>query len=97
MNGYTPTIPLEVRVANLINQVPQEYRARATRECYGSNDYEFERKLTGYVVMRIWETYDHPANEAEFTDAWSDDRTELVDTGLNDDRPYKPATGFMEW
>ena len=88
MNGYTPTIPQEIRIANLLNQVPQEYRARATRECYGENDHEFERMLTGYVIMRVWETYEHPVNEAEFVDAWSDER---VDTGLTDDRPYHVA------
>jgi len=31
-----------------------------------------------------------------FSDVWCYEN-ELVDTGLNDDRPYKPATGFMEW
>jgi len=89
-NGWTPTIPQEIRIANLLNQVPQEYRARATRECYGENDNEFERKLTGYVIMRIWETYEHPVNEAEFADAWSDER---LDNGLTDDTPYRPASG----
>ena len=65
MNGYTPTTPQEIRIANLLNQVPQEYRARATSECYGENDHEFERMLTGYVIMRVWETYEHPVNEAD--------------------------------
>jgi len=86
-NGWTPTIPQEVRIANLLNQVPQEYRARATRECYGENDHEFERKLTGYVIMRIWETYEHPVNEAEVT--FTDPRTEaekLADADWQDEQ-----------
>ena len=87
MNGYTPTTPQEIRIANLLNQVPQEYRARATSECYGENDHEFERMLTGYVIMRVWETYEHPVNEADprteaekSADAdWQDEQTTRAD------------------
>lgn len=96
MNGYTPTIELQTRVNNLIAQIPQEYRARACRECYGTDDFDFERNLTGYVMRREWEFYAHPVDEAEFVDGFCFE-DELVDTGLNDDRPYKPATGFMQW
>lgn len=83
MNGYTPTTPQEIRIANLLNQVPQEYRARATRECYGENDHEFERMLTGYVIMRVWETYEHPVNEAEiFTDSFADERIDNLNSDI---------------
>ena len=95
MNGYTPTTPQEIRIANLLNQVPQEYRARATSECYGENDHEFERMLTGYVIMRVWETYEHPVNEA-------DPRTEAE---KNADADWQDAqatradirAGFQQW
>ena len=95
MNGYTPTIPQEIRIANLLNQVPQEYRARATSECYGENDHEFERMLTGYVIMRVWETYEHPVNEA-------DPRTE-AEKSADADWQDEQATGadiracFQQW
>jgi hypothetical protein len=81
MNRWTPTIPQETRVKNLIEQIPQEYRARATRECYGADDHEFERKLTAYVIGKTWETYPSVIDEAE-----------QVDNGLTDDRPYRKAT-----
>lgn len=92
MNGYTPTIPLKERVNNLIVQIPQEYRNRAAAECLTSDGdpYDFERNLTGYVMRREWEFYDHPVNEAEFVDGFCFEDT-LVDTGLNDDRPYRPG------
>jgi len=61
MNGWTPSIPLEVRVSNLIAQIPAEHRAPATKICYGKDDYEFERNLTSYVLGRVWE---HPADVA---------------------------------
>ncbi len=95
MNGYTPTTPQEIRIANLLNQVPQEYRARATRECYGENDHEFERMLTGYVIMHVWETYEHPVNEA-------DPRTEAeknADADWQDEQATRAdiRAGFQQW
>ena len=75
MNGYTASTDLETRVNNLFEQIPQEYHLRAVTECYGEDDHDFERKLTAYVLHRVWETYDHPVNEAEFVDAWSYPRT----------------------
>ncbi len=77
MNGWTPTISQENRVNNLIEQIPQEYRARACRECYGTDDHDFERNLTAYVMWRKWELYDHPVNEAEFVDGFCDERLTL--------------------
>lgn len=76
MNGYTPTIPLKERVNNLIVQIPQEYRNRAAAECLTSdgNPHDFERNMTGYVMRREWEFYDHPVNEAEFVDGFCDER-----------------------
>ena len=46
MNGYIATTPQEIRIAKLLNHVPHEYRARATSECYGSIEHEFERMLS---------------------------------------------------
>ena len=92
MDGYTPTIELAFRIKNLLEQIPQEYQARACRECYGMDDFEFERKLTAYVLHKTWETYDHPVDEAEavnFRDAWCDER---IDTGLIElNATYRPA------
>ena len=61
MNGWTPSISQEVRVSNLIAQIPAEHRAPATKICYGKDDHEFERNLTSYVLGRVWE---HPADVA---------------------------------
>lgn len=69
MNGWTPATPLQTRISNLILQIPQEYRARACQECYGENDHDFERKLTAYVLHRVWETYESPIAEASRIDA----------------------------
>jgi hypothetical protein len=64
-NGYTDTIPLKTRLANLIAQIPQSCRARAVSDCWHDDAYEFERYLTSYVILRKWETYSHPADEAQ--------------------------------
>lgn len=69
MNGWTPTTLQETRISNLFAQIPQEYQARATRECYGEDDHEFERKLTAYVLHRVWETYESLIAEASRIDA----------------------------
>lgn len=61
MNGWTPSTPLETRVSNLFAQIPVEYRASASLKCYGEDDHDFERKLTAYVLSRVWE---HPVEEA---------------------------------
>ena len=67
MNGWTPTIPLKVRIANLMAQIPQEYRIRAISECMPEEGsvHDFERYLKSYVICKIWETYPHPVDEAE--------------------------------
>ena len=75
MNGWTRTIPQETRISNLILQIPQEYRARACQECRGEDDHDFERKLTAYVLHRIWETYESPIVEASRIDAELGQRT----------------------
>jgi hypothetical protein len=69
MNGWTPTTPQETRISNLFAQIPHEYQSRATRECYGIDDHDFERKLTAYVLHQIWETYESPIAEASRIDA----------------------------
>lgn len=95
MNGYTPTIPQEIRISNLLNQVPQEYRARATRECYGENDHEFERMLTGYVIMRVWETYEHPVNEANRIDDMLSGDPDRIKKHITHDKLHpKPYSSF---
>jgi hypothetical protein len=65
MNGWTPTINVEDRIKNLLEQVPQEYQSRAAFECYNSDPYEFERVLVTYVICKVWETYPSPIDEAE--------------------------------
>lgn len=87
MNGYTPAIPLKERVNNLIVQIPQEYRNRAAAECLtgDGNPNDFERNLTGYVMRREWEFYDHPVNEAEFVDGFCDERLTLKMNSLTID------------
>jgi hypothetical protein len=83
MNGYTESIPLVTRLYNIIEQIPQEYRARAIEECRASaaaeienaNDYDTERHLIAYVAARKWELYPSPIDEAEiFTDGFCDER-----------------------
>lgn len=69
VNGWTPTTLQETRISNLFSQIPQEYQSRATRECYGTDDHDFERKLTAYVLAKIWETYESPIAEASRIDA----------------------------
>ena len=64
---------------NLLEQIPQEYRARACRECYGQDDYDFERNLIPYVLWRKWETYPHPVDLAQAVEREIDER---IDTGL---------------
>lgn len=64
MNGWTPSIPLKTKIENLMAQVPEEYRTRAAAECVDENPYTFERKLSGYVLCRLWETYEHPVEQA---------------------------------
>ncbi len=61
MNGWTPSVSLETRVSNLFAQIPQEHHALAAKTCYGTDDYDFERKLTSYVICKGWE---HPADVA---------------------------------
>ena len=104
MNGYTQSTDLETRVNNLFSQIPQEYHLRAVTECYGEDDHDFERKLTAYVLHRVWETYDHPVNEAEFVDAWSDPRTpeekaaDAFNEEYNNDATISDIrTGFQQW
>lgn len=102
MNGYTPTIQQENRINNLIEQIPQEYRARAARECYGMDDHDFERNLTAYVMWRKWELYDHPVNEAEFVDGFCDPRTPEQRAADEDAADYQNTiadvrTGFQQW
>lgn len=102
MNGYIETIELQTRVNNLIEQIPQEYRARACRECYGTDDFDFERNLTGYVMRREWEFYDHPVNEAEFEDGFCDPRTPAERAADEDAADYQNTiadvrTGFQQW
>ena len=67
MNGWTPETTQVTRIENLFAQIPQEYQAIASRKCYGSDDHEFERKLTGYVLRREWEQ--HPADVASDLEA----------------------------
>ena len=62
MNGWTPSITLGTRVKNLFDQIPVQHRASASLACYGEDDHDFERKLTGYVISREWEK--HPADVA---------------------------------
>lgn len=84
MNGYTASTDLETRVNNLFAQIPQEYHTRAVMECYGEDDHDFERKLTAYVMHRVWETYDHPAVEAWQAERMNDPfRDERLDPQLN--------------
>ena len=61
MNGWTPSVSLETRVSNLFAQIPQEHHALAAKTCYGTDKYDFERKLTSYVICKGWE---HPADVA---------------------------------
>ena len=61
MNGWTPSVSLETRVSNLFAQIPKEHHALAAKTCYGTDDYDFERKLTSYVICKGWE---HPADVA---------------------------------
>lgn len=83
MNGYTPTIPLKERVANLIEQIPQEYRNRAVAECTSDNPHDLERALTSYVMARLWECYPSPIDEAEpFEDAWCDSQLTNSDIAI---------------
>ena len=104
-NGYTKSISIEEKIENLIAQIPQEYRARACRECYGADDFELERNLTSYVLFRKWETYTHPVDEAQEIERWLDSLTpsqrdfvtwvvsdDEVDTGLNTGQVYRPAS-----
>jgi len=96
MNGWTPTTPLKERLTNLIVQIPQEYRNRAVAECLteDGNPHDLERALTSYVMRREWEFYPSPIDEAEpFKDGFCFE-DDLVDTGLNDDRPYRSAKPF---
>lgn len=65
MNGWTPAIPVEKRIQNLLEQVPTEYHYRAGIECHARNLYDIERKLTAYVLGRVWETYPHAVDEAQ--------------------------------
>lgn len=79
MNGWTPSIPVETRIKNLLAQIPQEYQNRALTECTCDNPYDMERFLTGYVLSREWEMYAVPAVEAYeldkmYADAWCDER-----------------------
>lgn len=76
MNGYTPSTPIKTRVMNLVEQIPNEYRNRAVAECVDTNPHDFERALTGYVMGRVWETYEHPVNEAADVAYEDDPRTE---------------------
>ena len=103
-DGYTPSTPIKTRVMNLVEQIPTEYRNRAVAECVDGNPHDFERALTGYVLGRTWETYDHPVNEAEFVDGFSDPRTpEEKDADAfneeysNDTTISDIRTGFQQW
>lgn len=68
-NGWTPPIPQETRIKNLLAAIPQEHRSRASRECYGQDDNEFERNLIAYVLFAKWNLPEsaeqpHPAETA---------------------------------
>lgn len=68
-HGWTPTVPLEIRIENLLEQIPPEHQARACLECYGQDDFEFERNLTAYVLFKKWQLPEsgeqpHPAETA---------------------------------
>lgn len=96
MNGWTPTIPTETKIANLIEQIPQEYRNRAVAECMpeDGNSHDYARFLVGYVMRREWEFYPHPANEAEFVDDWCDPRTTeeiAMDNDWKDERDTRES------
>jgi hypothetical protein len=80
MNGWTPVITAKTRIDNLIAQIPQAQRARACVECYGENDGEFERNLTGYVMRRRWEYEQQQAEAADIID-WLD--TPKTDLGID--------------
>ena len=104
MNGYTQSTPIKARVMNLVEQIPQEYRNRAVAECVSENPHDFERALTSYVMTRTWETYEHPVNEAEFMDGFSDPRTpeEKAADAFNDEYSNDATisdirTGFQQW
>ncbi len=65
MNGWTPTIPLKTRLANLIEQIPQEYRNDIVAQCVDENPHTTERNLSGVVLHKAWTMLDlHHANVA---------------------------------
>ena len=107
MNGYTRTIPLKTRLENLIEQIPQEFRARAAAECMqdDGNPHDFERYLTSYVMRHVWET--NPADtayaletgsirtdsEIPLSDGFCDER---LDTGLTEGEQIKDYFGNVK-
>lgn len=53
-HGWTPTVPLEIRLENLLAQIPPEHQARAAAVCVCENPNDFERNLTSYVLSKKW-------------------------------------------
>lgn len=103
MNGWTPTTPQEERLKNLLDQIPQEYQARAVNDLMpeDGNLHDFERLLLSHVIMKVWETYDHPAVEAwqaeRMNDPFRDERLDLKQEQLTGYFGKVKVTTSKDW
>lgn len=99
-HGWTPTVPLEIRIENLLEQIPPEHQVRAIAVCVCENPEDLERNLTSYVLGKKWlpegVEQPHPAVRAYELEKLMDEDDWNYDNGLFDTSPYHHATPVTE-
>lgn len=66
-NGYVQSYSVGQQLENLIEQIPQEHRARITAMAMdeNGNPYDTVRELVGLVMCKAWTVFDDPRTPAE--------------------------------